>query len=403
MPSDMNEGKGKSLKDCIRHFTPAWFAAIMGTGAVSILFHNFPYHNVNPILKGFTAAFFFLNLALFILFSGITLARYIMFPDIWPLMLRHPVQSLFIGTFPMGATTLISIGVGLVYQQWGFGGKPFVYLLWASWWILVVLSFACAFLLVHVMETKQDHSLNRMTTVWLLPVVTLVVASATGGVLAPVLLPFSPQHALITLTLSTVLVSMGLGLAFMILTMYFLRLIVYGLPPGANVLSVFIPLGPMGQGGYSILLIGKGFQSILPLTYGNSTVLRDTRTGDIIFVVCLCMAMVLWSLATMWMLYALCALLQVLPKTLFPFKLPFWGLIFPNGVYANLTIQLYLTLDSPFFRVWGAIYSVATMLLWLFVFAKTLAFVRRGAIFEAPCLDEIDMTRVKESSNGQVP
>lgn len=168
-----------------------------------------------------------------------------------------------------------------------------------------------------------------MTAVWLLPVVSLIVASSSGGVLAPVLQKYSPYHALVTLTLSAFMVSVGLGLAFMILTMYLLRLIVHGVPQGGSVISVFIPLGPMGQGGYSILLLGQGFKSILPLSK-NSEILSDILTGKIINVICVVMAFVLWAMATMWLLYALLAVQEVLRKGTFPFKLTVWGLIFPN-------------------------------------------------------------------------
>ena len=147
--------------------------------------------------------------------------------------------------------------------------------------------------------------------------------------MAPALLKYSKYHALLTLTLSAFMVSVGLCLALMILTMYFLRLIVHGVPQNATVISTFIPLGPMGQGGYSILLLGQGFRSILPLQ-NNSQVLSNSQTGEIINVLCVCVAFVLWALATMWLLYALLAVQEVLRQGLFPFKLPVWGLIFPN-------------------------------------------------------------------------
>lgn len=74
-----------------------------------------------------------------------------MFPDIWSIMLRHPVQSLYLGCYPMGATTLINIAVGHIYQKDGIGGRAFVYFLWGFWWTIVALSFLCAFAMVHVM------------------------------------------------------------------------------------------------------------------------------------------------------------------------------------------------------------------------------------------------------------
>ncbi|KAI0355634.1 hypothetical protein OH77DRAFT_300642 [Trametes cingulata] len=383
----------KTLKDCVRHFTPAWFAAIMGTGSISILFNNSPYARDSKTMEILAFVFFFLNFVLFVIFNALTLARYIIFPDIWSIMIHHPTQSLFVGTYPMGAATLLNVAISLVYEKYHFGGTGFLYAMWGLWWLDVALSFACAFEIVHIMKTRHEHALSRMTAIWLLPVVTLIVISSTGGVIAEPLAQISPDYALITLTVSLVLVSMGVGLAMMILTMYLLRLIVHGVPPSAGVLSVFIPLGPMGQGGYSILLLGQGFRSILPLNYGKSHVLHQENVGDIIAVISLVAALVLWSLATMWMIYAVLAVIEVLQQTRFPFSQTFWGLIFPNGVYANLTIQLYRTIDSSFFRVWGAIYSIATLILWTMVFVRTLTLVRNGAIFVSPCLEDFDMTR----------
>ena len=123
----------------------------MGTGAISILFHNFPYLNNTITFKIFTYIFFFLNLFLFVVFNVMTVARYTIFPDIWGIMLRHPVQSLFIGCYPMGFATLINIGVGLIYEQEGYGGRGFLYFLWACWWFDVIISFLCAFAVVHLM------------------------------------------------------------------------------------------------------------------------------------------------------------------------------------------------------------------------------------------------------------
>lgn len=122
-----------------------------GTGAVSILWHNYPYANDSRTFSVFTYIFFFLNLTLFVVFNTLSLARYVLFPETWSIMIRHPVQSLYLGCYPMGATTLINIAVGLIYQEHGFGGKPFLYFLWATWWLVVALSFLSAFALVHIM------------------------------------------------------------------------------------------------------------------------------------------------------------------------------------------------------------------------------------------------------------
>jgi C4-dicarboxylate transporter/malic acid transport protein. len=178
-----------------------------------------------------------------------------------------------------------------------------------------------------------------MTAVWLLPVVTLIVASSSGGLLALALQKYSPSHAVITVAVSLFMVAIGLSLALMMLTVYLLRLIIYGLPPGATIISVFLPLGPTGQAGYSILLIGQSFKSLIPLQYGNSDMLTSSATGEIINTICVSLAFVLWSLASMWMIFALLGVYDVLKQTRFPFRVPFWGLIFPN--VSNLPIIFY--------------------------------------------------------------
>ncbi|KAJ3735679.1 voltage-dependent anion channel [Lentinula guzmanii] len=364
---------------------------LAGTGSISLLFHAFPYGNETQTFIIFTFIFFFLNLTLFILFCAITITRYIMFPDIWGLMIRHPAQSLFTGTFPMGVCTLLSIAVGLISEKYRLGGKAFLYAMWGLWWLDVAISIICCWGMVHIMETSQKHSLQSMTAVWLLPVVTLIVASSTGGVLSSVLQEYDPGYALFTQISSVFLVSIGLSLALMLLTIYIQRLIIIGVPQGGNVLSVFLPLGPTGQAGYSIILAGQYFKEALPLRHGGSTFMNDPSTGNIIYVVCICGAFILWALASMWMLFALLAVCDELRKTHIPFRVNTWGLIFPNGVYANLTIALGSTFDSPFFRIWGAIYAVFTLLLWSFVAVKTVQLVHNRSIFEAPCLQELNL------------
>ena len=67
-------------------------------------------------------------------------------------------------------------------------------------------------------------------------------------------------------------------------------------------------------------------------------------------------------------------------------------------MYANLTIQLSRTLDSRFFRVWGAVYAVGTLLLWTAVFVRTLSMVHNGRIFESPCLEDHDMSQAAKGA-----
>ena len=168
-----------------------------------------------------------------------------------------------------------------------------------------------------------------MTAMWLLPVVTLIVASSSGGVLCGPIQEYSQLHALQTLTVSIFMVAVGFSLALMILTIYFMRLIIHGLPRGTSTLSVFLPLGPTSQSGYAILLIGQNINKLLPFS-SQSTFLNSSSTGAVVEVVSICISFLLWSLATMWFLYALLAVYSGLRQSRVAFMVSFWRLVFPN-------------------------------------------------------------------------
>ncbi|KNZ80513.1 Sulfite efflux pump SSU1 [Termitomyces sp. J132] len=316
-------------------------------------------------------------------------------------MLRHPTQSLYASCFPMAITTLINVSVDLINVR----DPRFLYFLWAIWWIDVFISVLCCWGLVHIMSTLHTHSLSQMTPIWLLPVVTLTVASSTGAIISLPLAHHSPSHALLTTITSISLLAIGLTLALIIITIYIHRLIVHGLPPGPKILSVFLPLGPTAQSGIAVLLIGQNLRSLIPLqAVGSSDFWGSRTTAETVYVLCVCMSFILWSLAVMCILFALLAIYHTLivRKTRVKFALTFWGLVFPNGVFANLTIHLSKTFDSGFLRVLGSVYAIATFAVWIFVAVQTVSVVCDGSIFDED-LDDIEQGAKRGRSESREP
>ena len=114
----------------------------MGTGIVSILFRAFstlyPRHQL--ALNILSVAFFALNVVLFTVILLLSISRYVLYPATWNLMLQHPVQSLFLGTLPMGFATIVNMFTLVCVPTWG---GPSVQLTWAMWWIDSIISVAC--------------------------------------------------------------------------------------------------------------------------------------------------------------------------------------------------------------------------------------------------------------------
>lgn len=114
----------------------------MGTGIVAVLLHALAdlYPRFGALLKGIGTVFFALNVLLFGVILIISVLRYTLYPATWSLMLRHPVQSLFLGTLPMGFATIVNMFVAVCVPAWG-GVMPYV--AWGMWWVDVVVSVAC--------------------------------------------------------------------------------------------------------------------------------------------------------------------------------------------------------------------------------------------------------------------
>lgn len=195
-----------------------------------------------------------------------------------------------------------------------------------------------------------------MASVWVLPMVTLIVASSTGDLLASALLDHSIYHSLLTTGVSVTALIMGLSLALMILTVYLTRLVLYGPPEPSLILSSFITLGPLGQGGFSLLLAGHNLSILLPLHLGDNFP-NASLTGNLIYSACFCGAWILWAMGLAWTAISVISVYAVVRTRKIPFTVAYWGLIFPTGVFGLLSVELGKVLDSPFFHYFGAIWS----------------------------------------------
>lgn len=147
---------------------------------------------------------------------------------------------------------------------------------------------------------QEKTGLSTMTAAWLLPVVAPIVSSASGGIVAEVL-P-NPTHALWTVVVSYILWGIGVPLAMAILVIYFQRLTVHKLPPREVIVSVFLPLGPLGQGGFGIMQLGKVALEVFPKTHTLEAAAGSA--GQILYVSGWLTALIMWGFAVVWLLLA---------------------------------------------------------------------------------------------------
>ena len=186
-----------------------------------------------------------------------------------------------------------------------------------------------------------------MTAAWLLPIVAPIVAAASGGILAEVL-P-NPHHALWTVIVSYILWGIGVPLAMAVLVIYFQRLTIHKLPAREVIVSVFLPLGPLGQGGFGLMQLGRVASQVFPMT--NTLDVAVGNAGEILYILGWLVALIMWGFGIVWLFFALASI----SRSKFPFNMGWWGFTFPLGAFAVSTTTLGKEIPSMFFNVLGTV------------------------------------------------
>ena len=358
-------------REVIRQFTPNWFAATMGTGVLALVLAQLPVHI--PGIHAFAEGLWLFNIGLFILFSVLYGARWVLYFDEARRIFGHSTVSMFFGTIPMGLATIINGFLVFGVPRWG---NEMVQVAEVLWWIDVAMALGFGVIIPYLMFTRQDHTIDQMTAVWLLPVVAAEVAAASGGLLAPYLTDTVMQfHVLIT---SYVLWAFSVPVAFSILTILILRMALHKLPHESMAASSWLALGPIGTGALGLLLLGADAPAIFAAN-GLAGI------GEIVEGLGLISGVILWGVGLWWIVMAAMITVRYFRSGI-PFNLGWWGFTFPLGVYSLATLRLGSVLHLTFFNVAGCVLVLALALMWLVVGKRTLVGAYRGELFVSPCI-----------------
>jgi C4-dicarboxylate transporter/malic acid transport protein len=358
----------RGMSEIVRQFTPNWFTVTMGTGVLALALNQFV--GAIPGLHWIALALWAFNIVLFALFGALYTARWIFHFDDARRIFAHPVASMFFGAIPMGLVTIINGLVVFGIPLWGQAALSVAY---ALWWIDVAMSVACGLLIPFFMFTRQDHSMEKMTAVWLLPIVAAEVAAASGGLLVPDL-PVSQGYDV--LLLSYVLWAMSVPLAMSILVILVLRLALHKLPEREMAVSGWLALGPIGTGALGLVLLGGDAPQVFAAAGLGSV-------GDVAFGIGVIGGTMFWGYGLWWLLLAVLKTISHARGGL-PFNLGWWGFTFPLGVYSLATLALAHATHLAFFSFAGAAFVAWLAACWTVVAVRTAHGAWHGYLFAAP-------------------
>lgn len=355
----------------IRQFTPNWFTVSMGTGVVALIVSEF------PMLKALTwqlgTGLWYFNILLFVLFSVLYGLRWAFYPHEAKQIFQHPSMSLFLGTIPMALATILN---GFLKYGQPIYGDTAVQIAQTLWYADVVLALLVAWAVPFAMYRHQEHALQQMTAVWLLPIVACEVAASSGGLLLGHLA--ADTHAVAILLGSYVLWGVSVLPAFAILTILMLRLVLHKLPEKELAVSSWLALGPIGTAALALLVLGNQAPTLMAS-------LGLAQLGQLFQQAGILASLILLGFGLWWLGIAVLTTLHHAKQEL-PFNLGWWGLTFPLGVYTLAILTLAQQLNLAFLYAVGYAFAAILMLLWSLVATKTAHGFYQGHLFFSPCL-----------------
>jgi tellurite resistance protein TehA-like permease len=97
--------------------------------------------------------------------------------------------------------------------------------------------------------TNRRRDLAELTALYFIPIVAIVIAATSGALVAGSLTDKSYQ--LWTLVISYIFWGIGTPLSWIILALYFLRMTVHTPLEREVIVSLLLPIGPLGLSGFS--------------------------------------------------------------------------------------------------------------------------------------------------------
>lgn len=388
----------------IGQFDPFNFIFNMGVGISSDLLYGFPY----PArwLKICSYIMFAINVLLFIFQQMMFIMHIIYFSrkyskrEYFNKYFRNVSKNVFWGTYPMGLVTIINYINGLANHFYSEGkivvAKRMLRLVYVLWWYDIIVSVIIAWGISFIIWQNyyfqdglgpwrykfEKMAAEHIKSVLLLAVIPMVVGASSISIfimsdLATLALTRNIQ--LLTMVITTLIWLHAVIFVFILLGIYFWSLYIFKIPPMSQVFTMFLVLGPMGQGAFGVLLLTDNVNKYTQTYYSPN----DTNNILLIAVpwcfksIGLLTSLALLSMGYFFTVITIVAIISYSRKRypgvkgpgnttrIYHFHQGFWGMTFPMGTMSlgsnEIFVQYNEFVPMGAFRVIGTIYAVVAI------------------------------------------
>lgn len=342
----------------IKNFSPAFFAAVMGTGIFGITskYYSCYWSWLNYV----STTLLIINVVGFLIILVPWILRWFLFRGDALKDLGHPVAGQFYATLPIGC--LVLAAQLLVFQE-SYPAALFLLIAKYLWISGALLAFISA-LIIPIVNFSKDISVEDINPTWFMPPVSLIVIPIAGAKIVNYW-PHSIQKLMLILNYTAW--GSGFFLFMFLAAICLCRFFVAPRLPGFLVPTVWIYLGPIGAGTIALLNLASASNPIL---------------GDQAIEIIKLFGLIYWGFGFWWLMAAsIITITNILKKNL-PYALSWWAFTFPLGAYTGATFLISSYYQCDAIRLYGFFCYLLLAVCWLTVFIKTIDRVCTGELFK---------------------
>jgi C4-dicarboxylate transporter/malic acid transport protein len=344
-----------------RHFSPAWFAAVMGTAVLPLALSFTGADWLRP------AAAFFTGLAalVFVVALAPWSLRFFLYRDEVRRDFNHPVAASFLPTMPI-AMLVIALDL-LKFPDLFMAPEASRAVALALFTVGSAGIWVMGFAVILRIFRHEGILLAHANFGWFIPPVSKLLVPVAGFELAGLF----PQHADLLVGFSLASLGAGFFLYLFVGSAVMHRYIFAKLPPERLASTFFIGIAPTA-------IIAVALFKLMHLA-GHHEVL-GLKSEFLAPLVRLAMLM-LWGLAAWWFIKGIVLVVHYARRRALPFALSWWAFTFPTGA---LAVCSGVTFAATKYAFVGLFYNLVTfflLLVWLVVFVLTVRGVASRKLF----------------------
>lgn len=345
----------------IKTFSPAWFAAVMGTGVIPLALS---FINI-PLSKIFGQFFIILALVMFTLIIVPWLLKVILHFDEARETLKHPIATNFYPTMPI---SLLILSLDFIKYPSLFG-EELSHILAHIFWALGTLGiyFFGHLIMLTIFKHKEIQQTHANFS-WYIPPVSLLLIPVAG--LDLILNPLWAKE--IYFLISFVSLGTGFFLFLFIGSIVLNRYIYHQIPPAKMASTFFIGIAPSAILSIIFSKLITALPALGPILQEDLLPLKGIF--KLFMLAC-------WGFSFWWFILGVLLLIHYIRIDKFPFALSWWAFTFPVGALSVSSGIIMKSIHHPLTTITFYTPLIFLLIFWLIVFINTLRGINSRQIF----------------------